>query len=130
MKATATRIESTRSQDIADRETQIDVELFIQWVDAQTLGEKELAEFYSDRFSDRLAPAFKAWIAKDPLENSAAPESPLAMRQYTVASSGQRQPPRTTRPTRSLPRPRWTSNGQTTTFLRSSFSLLVFSSLV
>ncbi len=87
MKATATRIESTRSQDIADRETQVDVALFIQWVDAQTLGETELAKFYSDRFSDRLAPAFKAWIAKEPLENSAAPESPFAMRQYKVAST-------------------------------------------
>ena len=86
MKATASRIESTRSQDIADRETQVDVALFIQWVDAQALGETELVKFYSDRFSDRLAPAFKAWIAQDPLDNPAAPESPFAMRQYDVAS--------------------------------------------
>jgi len=86
IKATASRIESTRSQDIADRETQVDVALFVQWVDAQTLGETELARFYSERFSDRLAPAFKAWIAKEPLDNPAAPESPFAMKEYTVAA--------------------------------------------
>ncbi len=87
MKATASRIESTRSQDIADRETQVDVALFIQWVDAETLGETELAKFYEDRFSDRLSPAFEAWIAKEPLDNSAAaPESPFAMRKYQVAA--------------------------------------------
>jgi len=86
MKATASRIESTRSQEIADRETQVDVALFIQWVDAQALDETELAEFYRERFSDRLAPAFKAWIAKKPLDNPAAPESPFGMRQYNVAA--------------------------------------------
>ena len=73
MKATANRIESARSQDIADRETQIDVALFVQWVDAHAVGETQLADFYRERFSDRLAPAFDAWIVKDPLDNAQAP---------------------------------------------------------
>ena len=32
-KATASRIEAARAQDIADRDAQIDVALFVQWVD-------------------------------------------------------------------------------------------------
>jgi hypothetical protein len=87
MKATASRIESTRAQDIADRETQIDVALFIQWVDAHATGEGQLADFYRERFSDRLAPAFDAWIQKEPLEHPAAPPSPFVMQQYDVKSS-------------------------------------------
>ena len=87
MKATASRIESTRSQDIADRETQIDVALFIQWVDAHATDERQLAEFYRERFSDRLAPAFDAWIEKEPLERPAAPPSPFVMREYEVRAS-------------------------------------------
>jgi hypothetical protein len=86
MKATTSRIESTRSEDIANRETQVDVALFVQWVDANATGETQLADFYEDRFSDRLTPAFDAWIAKDPLDNPAAPESPFAMKQYKVGS--------------------------------------------
>jgi hypothetical protein len=86
-KATASRIESARSQDVADREAQIDVALFVQWVDAHTLGESQLARFYRARFTDRLAPAFDAWIAKSPFENPDAPPSPFVMRQYTIAAN-------------------------------------------
>jgi hypothetical protein len=86
-KATATRIESTRSQDVADREAQVDVALFFQWVDAHSQGQAELADFYRERFTDRLAPAFDAWIATKPFTNPMAPSSPFAMAQYTVASN-------------------------------------------
>jgi uncharacterized membrane protein YgdD (TMEM256/DUF423 family) len=86
-KATATRIESTRSQDVADREAQVDVALFFQWVDAHSQGDSQLADFYRARFTDRLAPAFSAWIATKPFTNPKAPSSPFAMAEYTVASN-------------------------------------------
>jgi hypothetical protein len=86
MKATASRIESTRAQDVADRETQIDVALFIQWVDAHATDEGQLADFYRERFSDRLTPAFNAWVEMKPLEHPSAPPSPFVMRQYDVKS--------------------------------------------
>ncbi len=85
-KATASRIEAGRSQDIADRDAQIDVALFVQWVDANALGEGELARFYRSRFSSRLTPAFDGWIAKRPFDNSAAPPSPFVMPQYRIAA--------------------------------------------
>lgn len=86
-KATASRIESTRSQDVADREAQIDVALFFQWVDANSQGQSKLAEFYRARFTDRLAPAFDAWIATKPFSNPQAPSSPFVMTQYGVAAN-------------------------------------------
>jgi hypothetical protein len=86
-KATATRIESTRSQDVANREAQVDVALFFQWVDAHSHGDGQLADFYRARFTDRLAPAFRAWIATMPFTNPNAPSSPFAMTEYTVAAN-------------------------------------------
>jgi hypothetical protein len=86
-KATASRIESTRSQEVADREAQIDVALFLQWVDAHAKGEGQLAEFYRERFTDRLAPAFEAWIATNPFANPKAPSSPFVMAEYSVAAN-------------------------------------------
>jgi hypothetical protein len=86
-KATASRIEAARSQEIADREAQVDVALFVQWVDAHTLGERELARFYRRRFSSRLAPAFNAWIETQPFEHPAAPPSPFVMREYSIAAN-------------------------------------------
>ena len=85
-KATASRIEAARAQDIADRDAQIDVALFVQWVDAHTLGESELARFYRRRFSPRLAPAFDAWIAARPFSNPKAPPSPFEIPQYRITA--------------------------------------------
>jgi hypothetical protein len=83
--ATASRVESTRASGVANREGQIDVQLFIQWVDARQQGDRELADFYRTRFTDRFKPAFRAWIATNPFEDPDAPSSPFAMPQYRVA---------------------------------------------
>jgi hypothetical protein len=86
-KATASRIESARSQDIADREAQVDVALFVQWVDARTLGESELARFYRQRLSSRLTPAFDAWTDRRPFDNPGAPPSPFVMPEYRIGAA-------------------------------------------
>jgi hypothetical protein len=83
--ATASRVESARASGVANREAQIDVQLFIQWVDARQQGNTELAGFYRTRFTDRFKPAFRAWVATSPFENPDAPPSPFAMPQYRVA---------------------------------------------
>ena len=41
-RATAARLESTRASGVANREVEIDVAVFIQWVDAHAQGEAEL----------------------------------------------------------------------------------------
>lgn len=85
-RATAARVESTRATSIANREIQIDVATFIQWVDAYTAGHTKLAAFYFRRFRAEFRPAVTAWIATKPLQNPAAPLTPFVMPQYRSVS--------------------------------------------
>jgi hypothetical protein len=85
----AARVESTRAANVANRQGQIDVALFTQWVDAYARDERELASFYRRRFRPDFEPAFEAWVATKPRTNPAAPLSPFAMPQYKLAASAQ-----------------------------------------
>jgi hypothetical protein len=83
----AARVESTRTADVANRQAQIDVALFTQWVDAYARDETELAGFYRKRFRTEFRPAFEAWVATRPRTNPGAPLSPFAMPQYDLAAT-------------------------------------------
>ena len=77
----AARVESTRESGVANREAQIDVAIFTQWVDAYARGENELEAFYRERFRPEFQPAFKAWVDQAAQE----PErSPLTVRDAAV----------------------------------------------
>jgi hypothetical protein len=83
----AARVESTRAANVANRQGQIDVALFTQWVDAYARNETELAAFYDKRFRPEFKPAFDAWVATRPRKNPNAPLSPFAMAQYKLAAT-------------------------------------------
>jgi hypothetical protein len=83
----AARVESSKAAAVANRQVQIDVALFTQWIDAYATGETELAAFYRGRFRDEFEPAFEAWIATKPRENPSAPLSPFAMPEYQLAAT-------------------------------------------
>jgi len=83
----AARVESTRAANVANRQGQIDVALFTQWVDAYVRDETELADFYRKRFRPEFKPAFGAWVATMPRKNPSAPLSPFAMPQYKLAAT-------------------------------------------
>ena len=83
-KANASRIESTRSADDANREAQIDISLYFEWVDAHLQGDAELADFYRARFTDRLAPEFEKWIASKPFARPGDASSPFTARYETA----------------------------------------------
>jgi hypothetical protein len=85
----AARVESTRAANVANRQAQIDVALFTQWVDAYARDETELADFYRKRFRAEFRPAFEAWVATRPRTNPTAPLSPFAMSQYKLAATAQ-----------------------------------------
>ena len=87
--ASATRTESTKASGLANAQTQIDVAVFTQWVDADLRGEDELATFYEQRFRDEFKPAFRAWLATDPFKDPTAPPSPFAMDEYQLAARDQ-----------------------------------------
>jgi hypothetical protein len=83
----AARVESTRTANVANRQAQIDVALFTQWVDAYARDETRLADFYRRRFRPEFQPAFRAWVATRPRTNPTAPLSPFAMPQYKLAAT-------------------------------------------
>jgi hypothetical protein len=85
----AKRVESTRASAVANRQAQIDVAIFTQWVNAYAQDQTELAEFYRRRFRDEFKPAFNAWIATKPRTNPRAPLSPFAMPQYKLAATAE-----------------------------------------
>lgn len=80
--ASLMRVDSAHASDRAFQYTQIDIAVFLQWVDASQQGDESLAAFYESRFSTSLAPAFDAWMNTNPLENPDAPNSPFAMAEY------------------------------------------------
>ena len=83
----ALRIEASRAASMASAQTQIDVATFIAWIDAGGSGDKELEEFYTERFRPEFKSAFDAWLATDPLVDASAPKTPFAMEEYKVASA-------------------------------------------
>jgi hypothetical protein len=87
--ATAARIAVNRVSALANRQVQIDVATFIQWIDAHEQHRGKLAEFYRARFRDEFEPAFAAWLATKPLTKAAAPPTPFAMAQYRLKASGE-----------------------------------------
>lgn len=82
-RSTAARVQANRAAGVANRQIQIDVTTFTQWVDAFSNGQSKLAAFYFRRFRPEFRPAVTAWIATKPLTNTAAPLTPFDMPQYT-----------------------------------------------
>jgi hypothetical protein len=87
-RATATRIESARASGLANRQVQVDVATFTQWLDAFAQGEGGLAAFYRRRFREEFRPAFERWIASRPLRNPEAAPTPFALPEYRLAAAG------------------------------------------
>jgi hypothetical protein len=86
-RATAARIAVNRAAALANRQVQIDVATFVQWVDARAAHRSELDEFYRARFRDEFHPAFGAWLATRPFQNPEAPPTPFAMPQYRLKAT-------------------------------------------
>jgi hypothetical protein len=89
--ATAKRIGVNRAAALANRQVQIDVATFIEWVDARAQRRSALASFYRARFRKEFEPAFVAWLAAKPLTNRAAPKTPFDLPQYRLAADRQAQ---------------------------------------
>jgi hypothetical protein len=86
-KATADRIAENRSAALANRQVQIDVATFIQWLDARAARRPALAAFYRERFRPEFRPAFAGWLAAQPFRNPAAPPTPFAMPGYRLRAT-------------------------------------------
>jgi hypothetical protein len=85
-RSTAARVEANRAAGLANRRILVDVETYMQWVDAYSAGNSKLADFYFRRFRPELRPAVAAWIATRPLTNPKAPLTPFDVPEYRSAA--------------------------------------------
>jgi hypothetical protein len=83
-RATATRITENRTAALANRQVQIDVATFIQWVDAHEQHRTALASFYQARFRKEFESAFTVWLTTKPFSDRRAPKTPFDMPQYRL----------------------------------------------
>jgi hypothetical protein len=84
-----TRIEAARASDLANAQQQVDIAMFIQWVDSYARDDTTLVNFFRGRFRDEFKPAFEAWVATKPLKTAAAPPTPFAMPEYRLAAKAE-----------------------------------------
>jgi hypothetical protein len=85
--AGALRTESVRQSNVANRQSLVDVTLFTNYVDAVATDRQDLADFYRDRFPERLEIATAAWLDTDPLTSPDAPGSPFDMPEYELEAA-------------------------------------------
>ena len=83
----ATRVEAARAQGLAEAQTEVDVAMFIQWVEATSHDDLDLEAFYEDRFRAEFKPAFDAWLDTDPLTTPGAPPTPFALPEYQLEAA-------------------------------------------
>jgi len=73
---------AARTWERANEQQAVEVLLFSQWLNATLHNDTALSAVYAARLPADAQPAFRAWLALDPLHNPAAPSSPLGMPQY------------------------------------------------
>jgi hypothetical protein len=89
--ASASRIESAEAADREVAITAIDVNVFLNYIDAIETGDTRRAEFINRRLRPEMRPAMDAWLATKPFTNPKAPSSPFVMPQYTLRTRAMAQ---------------------------------------
>lgn len=79
------RTESIRATTVANTQVIIDVQLFMDWVDAVRKNDPIQAEFIKERFREEFKPAFEAWVAQANATNPIPPGTPFDLPEYSVA---------------------------------------------
>jgi hypothetical protein len=83
--ASATRTESVRSSTLANRQVLIDVDTFLNWMDAEQSGDHGLADDIHGRMREEFLPAFDAWLQTAPA--GAIPDgTPFELSEYRLAA--------------------------------------------
>ena len=84
-RASATRTESVRNSTLANRQILIDVDTFLNWLDAMQSGDRDLADDIHDRMREEFLPAFNAWLATAPA-GTIPDGTPFEMPEYRLAA--------------------------------------------
>ena len=85
--ASAARSLANRASTLAVQDRTQDLLNFNRWLEVTTDGNTELAALYERRFRDEFRPAFKSWLADDPLHSTNAVPTPLREKNYVLANA-------------------------------------------
>jgi len=85
--ASTARSLANRASTLAAQERTQDLLNFNRWLEVTTEGNAELSALYERRFREEFRPAFEAWQADDPLQNTEALPSPLLEKEYVLADA-------------------------------------------
>ena len=83
-RASASQFDATRLIGAGYQLQQVDVAVFLDWLAASREGDRELAQFYVDRFPATLRAAFDAWQADDATDGPWPPGDPFRRPEYRV----------------------------------------------
>lgn len=88
-RASSLQFNATRLVGIGYQLQQVDVSVFLDWLTASREGDRELAQFYEDRFSPTLNAAFDAWQASDDTATLWPAGDPFRMPEYRIPQLAQ-----------------------------------------
>ena len=86
--ASATRTESVRASTLANRQILIDVDTFLNWLDATQEGDHALADDIHARMRQEFLPAFDAWL-ETATTGSIPDGTPFERSEYRLAAEEQ-----------------------------------------
>src|SRR5215469_16400245 len=81
------RVQAEAAAVYATQERLYNASTVAEWLKAEALGEKKLAEVFERRFLPEFLPAFEAWKKTDPLNNASASPGPFFMPGYHSAKA-------------------------------------------
>ena len=83
-RAGALRTQATQANDLYAAKAQIDVEVWLSWLQQVADDDQRGADFLRERMRDEFKPAFEAWLAQVPA-GEVPPETPFVMEAYQPA---------------------------------------------
>ena len=87
--AATANIRYAKFTNLAAQRRSLHINLFGQWAAATSGGNTALADWLFERFPEPLKTATTAWLATEPLTNSAAPATPFDMREYSLGEDAE-----------------------------------------
>jgi hypothetical protein len=83
------RVQAEGAATTANQERLYNASTVVEWLKAETQGQKKLSDLFERRFLPEFRPAFEAWKTTDPLNNPDAPAGPQLMPEYRSSKSEQ-----------------------------------------
>ena len=81
------RVQADSATTVSGEQRLYDTNTFGFWLQAKSQGHEADAKLFERRFRPEYRPAFRAWLALDPLHNPKAPSGPILMPQYKNAAA-------------------------------------------